>query len=65
MHGVMFETRLAVSCGQIWSCVVTALVVVVFHIQAAELRETDAQGTATVVDVLSIQSLREKCKCTM
>lgn len=64
-HGVMFESRLTVSCGQIGTRVVTALVVVVFHVQAGEFRETDAQGAATVVDVLSIQSLGEKSKCIL
>lgn len=53
-HGLMINGGLGVCRGEIWAGVVSALVIVVLHIEAGELREADSQGTASVVDVLAI-----------
>lgn len=53
-HGLVVHGRLAVTSGQVWAGVVTALVIVVFHIQAGEFGEANAQCAAGIVDVLSV-----------
>lgn len=53
-HRLCIEGGLTVSCRQVRASVVSALIIVVLHIQAGELRETNAKGTASIVDVLSI-----------
>ena len=50
--------RLSVPCRELWPGVVTALVVVVLHVQVDQLGVVDAERTARVVDVLTIQGLR-------
>lgn len=52
--GVQFSSR------QVGSGEVSALVVVVLHIQRAQFGEIDPQRAATVVDVLSIQRLKDR-----
>lgn len=61
-HGLGVDGGLCVCGGEVGSGVISALVVVVFDIQAGELGEADSQGTAGVVDVLSIQRLRRNLK---
>ena len=56
-HGLVVYGGLGVSSGQVWSGVVSALVVVVAHVEAGELGEADPQGAARVVDVLAVQRL--------
>lgn len=56
--GLGLERGRAVPGGQIGTGVVSALVVVVLDVQAGEFGEADAQRTAGVIDVLSIQRLK-------
>lgn len=58
-HGCVLHGRLAVSGGKVWSGEVSALLVVVFDIQAGEFGEADPQCAAAVIDVLSIQRLKQ------
>ena len=51
-HGVVVAARQA-GIG-----VVTALVIVVLHVETRQLREVDPQRAAAIVDVLTIQRLR-------
>lgn len=53
-HGLVLHGGLAVSGGQVWSGEVSALLVVIFDVEAGELGEADPQGAAAVVDVLSV-----------
>lgn len=55
--GLLFERGRAVPGGQIGPGVVSALIIVVLNVQAGEFGEADAQRTAGVIDVLSIQRL--------
>ena len=48
---------LSVSGGKVQAGEVSALVVVVLHIQAGQLGELHTQSAARVIDVLAIQSL--------
>lgn len=57
-EGLGFEWGRAVPCGQIWASVISALIIVVLDIQAGEFGEADAQCTAGIIDVLSIQRLK-------
>lgn len=61
-HGLVVDGGLWVCGGEVWAGVVPALVVVVFDVKAGELGEADSQGAAGVVDVLTVQRLREKPK---
>lgn len=58
-HGGV-DTGLAVAGGQLGSCVVTTLVVVVLDIQVDQLGEIDAQRAARIVDVLAVKRLDER-----
>lgn len=58
-HGLVVNGGLWICSGEVWSGVIPTLVVVVLDIQAGELGEADSQGTAGIVDVLSIQRLRQ------
>lgn len=62
--GLRFERRRAVPRGQIGPSVVSALIVIVLDVQAGEFGEADAQRTASVIDVLSIQRLENTCTHT-
>lgn len=53
-----FEWGRAIARGQIRPSIVSALIVVVLDVQAGEFGEADAQRTAGVIDVLSIQRLK-------
>lgn len=58
-HGLGVQGRLCICSGEVRSSVIPALVIVVFDIKAGELGEADSQSTAGIVDVLSVQRLRE------
>lgn len=58
-HGLMVNGGLWICSGEVWSSVVPALVIVVLDIEAGKLREADSQSTASIVDVLSIQRLKQ------
>lgn len=51
------------SCGQVGSGEVSALVVVVFHIERAQFGEVYAQRAAAVIDVLAVQRLKYRRTC--
>lgn len=57
--GLRFKRGRPIPCGQIRASVVSALIVVVLDIQAGEFGEADAQRTARIIDVLSIQRLKQ------
>ena len=57
-HGRVLHCGLAVSRWQVRPGEVTALLIVVLHVEAGEFGEVDPQSAAAVVDVLSIQRLR-------
>lgn len=59
-HGWVLHGRLAVSAGQVRSGEVSALLVVVFDIEACEFGEADPQSAAAVIDVLSVQRLTQR-----
>lgn len=58
-HGLGVNGGLCICSRQVWSRVISALVIVVFNIEAGELGKTDSQGAAGIVDVLSIQRLKQ------
>ncbi len=59
--------RHSVTRGQVGVRVVSALVVIVLDVQTRQLREVDSQRAAAIVDVLSVQGLKDKvtwgCNC--
>lgn len=62
-HGGV-DTGLAVAGGQLGSCVVATLVVVVLDIQVDQLGEIDAQRAARIVDVLAVKCLANGDECS-
>lgn len=56
-HGRVLQGWLAVSAGQVRSGEVSALLVVVFDVEAGEFGEADPQSAAAVIDVLPVQRL--------
>lgn len=50
--------------GQVGSGEVSALVVVVLHVERAQFGEVDPQRAAAVVDVLTIQRLKDRTAST-
>lgn len=55
----MVDGGMAIPSREVRPGVVTALVVIVLHIQTGQLGEVNAQSAASIVDVLSIQRLQE------
>lgn len=58
-HGLGVNGGLSVRGGQIWASVIPAFVVVVFDIEAGEFGEANSQGTTGVVDVLTVERLKQ------
>lgn len=58
-HSLGVNGGLWICSWKVWSGVVPALVVVILDVEASELGEADSQSTASIVDVLSIQRLKE------
>lgn len=56
----MLHGGLAVPAGKVRSGEVSALLVVVFDVEAGEFGEIDPQSAAAVVDVLAIQRLSQQ-----
>lgn len=56
---MILAARLAVSCGKVWPGVVSTLVIVVLDVEVDQLAEVYPQSAAGVVDVLSIQRLKD------
>ncbi len=59
-HGRVLHGGLAVSGGKVRSGEVAALLVVVFDVEAREFGEADPQSAAAIIDVLSVQRLRDR-----
>lgn len=63
-HGWVLHGGLAVSGGQVRPGEVAALLVVVFDVEAGEFREANPQSAAAVIDVLSVQRLKQTHRLT-
>lgn len=59
-HGRVLHGGLAVSGGKVRSGEVAALLIVVFDVEACEFGEADPQSAAAIIDVLSVQRLRDR-----
>lgn len=60
----MLHGGLAVSSGKVWSGEVSALLVVVFDVETGEFGEADPQSTAAIIDVLTVQRLKQRSSNT-